>query len=115
MPSRCYGTGKLPKFEADLFKVPHGDKDLYLIPTAEVPVTNLYRDEILDGRASADFVDGLHALLPQRSRILRERRARHDPPAPVPQGRAGEVRAPEQSYDELEKLDAPRGNSAAEA
>jgi seryl-tRNA synthetase len=44
-----YSTGQLPKFEADLFKVPHGDKNLYLIPTAEVPVTNLYRDETLDG------------------------------------------------------------------
>ncbi len=44
-----YGTGQLPKFEADLFKVPQGDKNLYLIPTAEVPVTNLYRDETLDG------------------------------------------------------------------
>ena len=44
-----YGTGNLPKFEADLFKVPHNDKNLYLIPTAEVPVTNLYRDETLDG------------------------------------------------------------------
>ncbi len=44
-----YGTGNLPKFEADLFKVPHGEKNLYLIPTAEVPVTNLYRDETLDG------------------------------------------------------------------
>jgi seryl-tRNA synthetase len=44
-----YGTGQLPKFEADLFKVPHGEKSLYLIPTAEVPVTNLYRDETLDG------------------------------------------------------------------
>ncbi|HET9697627.1 MAG TPA: serine--tRNA ligase [Terriglobales bacterium] len=43
-----YGTGQLPKFEQDLFKVPHGDKNLYLIPTAEVPVTNLYRDEVLD-------------------------------------------------------------------
>jgi seryl-tRNA synthetase len=43
-----YGTGQLPKFEQDLFKVPHGDKTLYLIPTAEVPVTNLYRDEVLD-------------------------------------------------------------------
>src|SRR5665811_2436285 len=44
-----YGTGQLPKFEADLFKVPHNDRTLYLIPTAEVPVTNLYRDETLDG------------------------------------------------------------------
>jgi len=43
-----YGTGQLPKFAADQFRVPHGDKDLWLIPTAEVPVTNLYRDEILD-------------------------------------------------------------------
>ncbi len=44
-----YGTGQLPKFAADSFKVPHGEKDLWLIPTAEVPVTNLYRDEVLDG------------------------------------------------------------------
>ncbi len=43
-----YGTGNLPKFEADLFKVPHNETNLYLIPTAEVPVTNLYRDETLD-------------------------------------------------------------------
>ena len=43
-----YGTGQLPKFAADSFRVPHGEKDLWLIPTAEVPVTNLYRDEILD-------------------------------------------------------------------
>ncbi len=44
-----YGTGNLPKFEADLFRVPFNEKNLYLIPTAEVPVTNLYRDETLDG------------------------------------------------------------------
>jgi len=44
-----YGTGNLPKFEADLFKVPHNESNLYLIPTAEVPVTNLYRNETLDG------------------------------------------------------------------
>jgi seryl-tRNA synthetase len=43
-----YGTGQLPKFAADLFRVPHGEKDFWLIPTAEVPVTNLYRDEVLD-------------------------------------------------------------------
>jgi seryl-tRNA synthetase len=43
-----YGTGQLPKFASDLFRVPHGDKDLWLVPTAEVPVTNLYRDETLD-------------------------------------------------------------------
>src|SRR5437773_3164458 len=43
-----YGTGQLPKFAADLFRVPHGEKELWLIPTAEVPVTNLYRDEVLE-------------------------------------------------------------------
>ncbi len=43
-----YGTGQLPKFASDLFRVPHGEKDLWLISTAEVPVTNLYRDEIID-------------------------------------------------------------------
>jgi seryl-tRNA synthetase len=43
-----YGTGQLPKFASDSFRVPRGEKDLWLIPTAEVPVTNLYRDEILD-------------------------------------------------------------------
>ncbi len=42
-----YGTGQLPKFEEDLFKVP-GEKDFYLIPTAEVPVTNLVRDLIVE-------------------------------------------------------------------
>src|SRR5690606_33491098 len=41
-----YGTGHLPKFEADLFKLP--EQDFYLIPTAEVPVTNLLRDVIVD-------------------------------------------------------------------
>ncbi len=40
------GTGQLPKFAADMFKLE--GLDYYLIPTAEVPVTNLYRDEILD-------------------------------------------------------------------
>jgi len=47
--STLYGTGQLPKFGPDLFKIA-GEWDLYLIPTAEVPVTNLYRGEILDGR-----------------------------------------------------------------
>jgi len=48
------GTGQLPKFEADLYKISKNeehdtsDRDLYLIPTAEVPITNLVRDEIMD-------------------------------------------------------------------
>jgi seryl-tRNA synthetase len=42
-----FGTGQLPKFEADLFKLTD-ERGLYLIPTAEVPVTNIHREEILD-------------------------------------------------------------------
>ncbi len=42
------GTGQLPKFEDDAFRV--DKRDFFLIPTAEVPVTNMYRDEILDGK-----------------------------------------------------------------
>jgi len=44
------GTGNLPKFEQDLFKIA-GEWDLFLIPTAEVPLTNLHREETLDGEA----------------------------------------------------------------
>ena len=45
------GTGQLPKFEDDAYKVE--GQDTFLIPTAEVPVTNMYRDMILDGSAAA--------------------------------------------------------------
>jgi seryl-tRNA synthetase len=46
--SSLVGTGQLPKFEADLFKVVSGEAEFFLIPTAEVPVTNLARDSILE-------------------------------------------------------------------
>ncbi len=42
-----FGTGQLPKFESDLFKL-RSDQEFYLIPTAEVPVTNIYRDAIVE-------------------------------------------------------------------
>lgn len=42
-----YGTGQLPKFEEELFSVPKADGKFYLIPNAEVPVTNIVRDEIV--------------------------------------------------------------------
>ena len=45
-----FGTNQLPKFEEDLFFTPHGDLRLALIPTAEVPLTNMVRDSILDER-----------------------------------------------------------------
>ncbi len=43
-----YGTGQLPKFEEDLFRIDHDGRPMYLIPTAEVPVTNFVRDSIVD-------------------------------------------------------------------
>ena len=48
LPETLMGTGQLPKFEGDLFKTGTADRELYLIPTAEVPLTCLHRDEILE-------------------------------------------------------------------
>lgn len=48
LPQTLVGTGNLPKFEGDLFKTGTADRELYLIPTAEVPLTCLHRDEILE-------------------------------------------------------------------
>ncbi len=48
LPETLVGTGNLPKFEGDLFKTGTADRELYLIPTAEVPLTCLHRDEILE-------------------------------------------------------------------
>ena len=101
-----YGTGNLPKFEADLFKVPHGDKNLYLIPTAEVPVTNLYRDEILD---AARLPISLTAYTP----CFRSEAGSYgkDVRGIIRQHQFQKVELvkfarPETSYDELEKLTA---------
>jgi seryl-tRNA synthetase len=47
--STLQGTGQLPKFEADLFRTQSGEQELFLIPTAEVPVTNLVRESIVEG------------------------------------------------------------------
>ena len=99
-----YGTGQLPKFEADLFKVPHGDKNLYLIPTAEVPVTNLFRDEVLD---AARLPISLTAYTP----CFRSEAGSYgkDVRGIIRQHQFQKVELvkfarPEQSYDELEKL-----------
>jgi seryl-tRNA synthetase len=99
-----YGTGQLPKFEADLFKVPHGDKNLYLIPTAEVPVTNLYRDEVLEAAR-------LPILLTAYTPCFRSEAGSYgkDVRGIIRQHQFQKVELvkfarPEQSYDELEKL-----------
>jgi seryl-tRNA synthetase len=49
------GTGQLPKFETDAFKT-QGENELFLVPTAEVPVTNYHADEILEGELPKKYV-----------------------------------------------------------
>src|SRR5712692_7154266 len=99
-----YGTGQLPKFAQDLFRVPHGEKDLWLIPTAEVPVTNLYRDEVLD---AAKLPISLTAYTP----CFRSEAGSYgkDVRGIIRQHQFQKVELvkfsrPETSYDELEKL-----------
>ena len=108
------GTGNLPKFEADLFKIA-GDWDLYLVPTAEVPLTNMHRGEILDGRDAADPLHRLHALFSQRGGVLRRRRARPDSSAPVRQGRTDVVHDARSVLRRARAADGQRRGSAEAA
>ena len=82
-------TGQLPKLEADLFKI-GGEWDLFLIPTAEVPLTNIHRNEILEWRRAAGEVHGVLPVFSQRGGIVRQGRARADPAASVREGGDGE-------------------------
>ena len=115
-PIRCTAPGSLPKFEADLFKVPHRRaRTLYLIPTAEVPVTNLYRDETLDG---ARLPISLTAYTP----CFRSEAGSYgkDVRGIIRQHQFQKVELvkftkPEQSYEEHEKLTRNAEDGAAEA
>jgi len=97
-----FGTGNLPKFEADLFRL--AGTDYFLIPTAEVPVTNFFRDEILAGE---DLPIALVAYTP----CFRSEAGSYgkDVRGLIRQHQFNKVElvrfsAPEHSYDELEKL-----------
>ena len=83
------GTGQLPKFKEDLFKLE--GRDLYLVPTAEVPVTNIHMNEILEEEDLPKLLHRLYPLFPIRSGLLRKRHSRTHSPAPVQQGGTGEV------------------------
>lgn len=96
------GTGQLPKFAADMFKLE--DEDYYLIPTAEVPITNLYREEILD-------IDDLPIYHSAYSACFRAEAGAHgrDTRGIIRQHQFNKVEMvkfviPETSYDELEKI-----------
>ena len=85
------GTGQLPKFEDDLYKTGEG---LYLIPTAEVALTNIHRDEVLEGDTLPRRYTAYTPVLPRRGRLGWPRHPRHDPRPPVRQSGAGQVHAP---------------------
>ena len=97
------GTGNLPKFEEDLFKIA-GDWDLFLIPTAEVPLTNIHREETLE---QADLPRRYAAYTP----CFRSEAGSYgaDVRGLIRQHQFDKVElmayaAPEQSFDELERL-----------
>ena len=98
------GTGQLPKFAEDMFKIE--GRDMYLVPTAEVPLTNLYREEIIDGRELPIYVTAYTAC-------FRAEAGSHgrDTRGIIRQHQFNKVElvklvSAESSYDELEKLTA---------
>src|SRR6195256_712925 len=99
------GTGNLPKFEADLFKIA-GDWDLYLVPTAEVPLTNLHRGEIIDGRELpihyTAYTPCFRSEAGSYGQDVRGLIRQHQ----FDKVELVKLTTPEQSYDELESLTA---------
>jgi seryl-tRNA synthetase len=98
------GTGNLPKFEADLFKIA-GDWDLYLVPTAEVPLTNLHRGEIITAPLPVKYTAYTPCFRSEAGSYGADVRGL------IRQHQFDKVEmmaftAPEQSYDELESLTA---------
>lgn len=98
------GTGQLPKFEEDMFHIP--SKDYYLIPTAEVPLTNVYRDEILDEEMLPIYLTGYTPCFRQEAGS-----AGRDTRGLIRNHQFDKVELvkfslPENSYEELEKLTA---------
>jgi seryl-tRNA synthetase len=101
--STLRGTGQLPKFEQDLFKIA-GDWDLYLIPTAEVPLTNLHRGEILDGRElpirTTAYTPCFRSEAGSYGQDVRGLIRQHQ----FDKVELVKITTPEQSYDELDAL-----------
>lgn len=98
-----YGTGQLPKFEADLFRT-REPNELYLIPTSEVPLTNMHRDEILEASELPKYYTGFSACFRSEAGAAgRDTRGM----IRVHQFQKVELvkfAKPEESYEELEKM-----------
>ena len=100
------GTGQLPKFEEDAYKVYGDGKEYFLVPTAEVPVTNMYRDMILDGKdlpiKHCAYTACFRAEAGSAGRDTRGLIRQHQ----FNKVELVKFTKPENSYDELEKLTA---------
>ena len=100
------GTGQLPKFEEDAYKVYGDGKEYFLVPTAEVPVTNMYRDQILDGSIlpikHCAYTACFRAEAGSAGRDTRGLIRQHQ----FNKVELVKFTKPEDSYDELEKLTA---------
>ncbi|PAD71195.1 serine--tRNA ligase [Paenibacillus campinasensis] len=99
-----YGTGQLPKFEEDLFKL--SDTDYYLIPTAEVPVTNYHREEILSAQELPKYYVAYSSCFRSEAGA-----AGRDTRGLIRQHQFNKVEMvkivhPDQSFEELEKMTA---------
>ena len=98
------GTGQLPKFEEDAYKVLGDGKEYFLVPTAEVPVTNMYRDQILNGKdlpiRHCAYTACFRAEAGSAGRDTRGLIRQHQ----FNKVELVKITKPEDSYDELEKL-----------
>ncbi len=98
------GTGQLPKFEEDAYKAYGDGKEYFLVPTAEVPITNMYRDQILDGKTLPQkfcaYTACFRAEAGSAGRDTRGLSRQHQ----FNKVELVKFTKPEQSYDELEKL-----------
>lgn len=98
------GTGQLPKFEEDAYKVQGDGKEYFLVPTAEVPVTNMYREQILDGSqlpiCHCAYTACFRAEAGSAGRDTRGLIRQHQ----FNKVELVKFTKPEQSYEELEKL-----------
>lgn len=99
-----YGTGQFPKFKEDVFQIEHDDRDLTLIPTAEVPLTNYYADEIIPGEELPIYFTAMSPSFRSEAGS-----AGRDTRGLIRMHQFHKVEMvkfakPEQSYDELERM-----------
>lgn len=97
-----YGTGQLPKMTEDMYRC--ADDDLYLIPTAEVPITNMYRDEILDTEQVPSYFCGYSACFRREAGSYGKQTKGFLRVHQFNKVELVKFSRPENSYDELEKL-----------